>query len=81
MDEVDQKEVRIIISRVPDENRRNYWKCLIMDTEAKNQYTCCIQESQPLCYSSKSKGDTSGNLKRAKLPGGGLSFAKTTSLR
>ncbi|KAI0441360.1 hypothetical protein F4803DRAFT_563162 [Xylaria telfairii] len=26
MDEVDQKEVRIIVSRVPDENRRNYRK-------------------------------------------------------
>ncbi|KAI0451125.1 hypothetical protein F5B21DRAFT_488256 [Xylaria acuta] len=75
MAEVDQKGVRIIVSRVSARSAP------IMDTEAKSQYTCCIEEFPPLCCSSKSKGNIPGGLKYSKLPSEQLSFAKATSSR
>ncbi|KAI8946975.1 hypothetical protein F4801DRAFT_30154 [Xylaria longipes] len=81
MDEVNQKNIRIIVSRVPEGNPRNCQERLLMDTEAKNQYTCHIQEFPPLCCSGKSNGNIPGNLKCANLSGRELSFAKATSPR
>ncbi|KAI0479841.1 hypothetical protein F4859DRAFT_513343 [Xylaria cf. heliscus] len=77
MHEVNKNGVKIIVSRISEGNPRS---CRNTDTEPKNQYSCCIQEFPPLCCSSKSKESTLGDVKRAKLSGAQLSFAKAAAL-
>ncbi|TRX93429.1 hypothetical protein FHL15_005704 [Xylaria flabelliformis] len=78
MDEVNQKEVRILVSRVPEDTTRSCRKCPTMDTENKIQYTYSIKEFPSLCSVSKSRGNAFGHVKWPKSSVEESSFTKPT---
>ncbi|KAI0856488.1 hypothetical protein F4860DRAFT_492846 [Xylaria cubensis] len=79
--EVNQKEVRILVSRIPENTPRNCRKCPAMGAETKTQYACSIKEFPPLCNGSRSRGSTVGDIKWAKPSTEGISLTKPTASR
>ncbi|KAI0543491.1 hypothetical protein F4679DRAFT_106220 [Xylaria curta] len=81
VDEVNQKEVRILVSRIPENAPRNCQRYPIMDTEAETRYTYSIKEFPPLCSSSRSRGNALGDIKWSKPSTEEFSFTKPTGSR